>query len=112
MGVVVNDSLILVNYINERRKGEPESRLLVIVADGTATRLRPIILTSITTVAGVLPLAYGLGGSDPFISPMALALGYGILFATPLTLILLPCLYMAQHDVGRLFRFVLRINRK
>jgi len=110
MGVVVNDSLILVNYINERRKGEPESRLLVIVADGTATRLRPILLTSITTVAGVLPLAYGLGGSDPFISPMALALGYGILFATPLTLILLPCLYMVQYDLSRLFGFVLRRN--
>ncbi|UCE65833.1 MAG: efflux RND transporter permease subunit [Candidatus Zixiibacteriota bacterium] len=108
MGVVVNDSLILVNYINERRKGEPESRLLVIVADGTATRLRPIILTSITTVAGVLPLAYGLGGSDPFISPMALALGYGILFATPLTLILLPCLYLAQHDVGKLLKYIFK----
>ncbi|MEE9553872.1 MAG: efflux RND transporter permease subunit [candidate division Zixibacteria bacterium] len=108
MGVVVNDSLILVNYINERREGEPENRLLVIVADGTATRLRPILLTSITTVAGVLPLAYGLGGSDPFISPMALALGYGILFATPLTLLLLPCLYMVQHDIGKAVNFLLR----
>jgi len=108
MGVVVNDSLILVNYINERRKGEPESRILMMVADGTATRLRPIILTSITTIAGVLPLAYGLGGSDPFISPMALALGYGILFATPLTLILLPCLYMAQYDIGKLLAKIFR----
>lgn len=111
MGVVVNDSLILVNYINERRKGEPESRILIIVADGTATRLRPIILTSITTIAGVLPLAYGLGGSDPFISPMALALGYGILFATPLTLILLPCLYLVQHDIGKLFARIFKTGR-
>jgi multidrug efflux pump subunit AcrB len=111
MGVVVNDSLILVNYINERRKGEPDTRILVIVADGTATRLRPILLTSITTVAGVLPLAYGLGGSDPFISPMALALGYGILFATPLTLILLPCLYLAQHDIGKIGKFIFRRKR-
>ncbi|TFB08286.1 efflux RND transporter permease subunit, partial [Candidatus Marinimicrobia bacterium MT.SAG.2] len=75
-------------------------------AEGTATRLRPIILTSITTIAGVLPLAYGLGGSDPFLAPMALALGYGILFATPLTLILLPCLYMILDDMGRGFRFL------
>jgi multidrug efflux pump subunit AcrB len=111
MGVVVNDSLILVNYINERRKNEPEKRFLVIVADGTATRLRPILLTSITTVAGVLPLAYGLGGSDPFISPMALALGYGILFATPLTLLLLPCLYVVRHDIGKAFNFLLRKGR-
>jgi multidrug efflux pump subunit AcrB len=111
MGVVVNDSLILVNYINERRKGEPDTRILVIVADGTATRLRPILLTSVTTVAGVLPLAYGLGGSDPFISPMALALGYGILFATPLTLMLIPSLYLAQHDIGKLVRFIFKRSR-
>jgi len=53
-----------------------------------------------------LPLAYGLGGSDPFIAPMALALGYGILFATPLTLILLPCLIMIQYDIQRGFSYV------
>lgn len=100
MGVVVNDSLILVNYINIHRQSDPDKTLLRIVAEGTATRLRPVLLTSITTVAGVLPLAYGLGGSDPFISPMALALGYGILFSTPLTLLLVPCFYMVQVDIG------------
>ena len=51
-------------------------------------------------------MAYGIGGFDPFIAPMALALGYGILFATPLTLLLLPCLYMVRDDVGRLFVWV------
>jgi len=101
MGVVVNDSLILVNYINIHRESEPDKKIKRIVSEGTATRLRPIILTSITTIAGILPLAYGLGGSDPFIAPMALALGYGILFATPLTLILLPCLYLILDDIGR-----------
>ncbi len=68
----------------------------------TETRLRPILLTSITTVAGLLPMAYGIGGSDPFSAPMALAMGYGILFATPLTLILLPCLLIALEDGARL----------
>ncbi|MEE8335868.1 MAG: efflux RND transporter permease subunit, partial [Candidatus Neomarinimicrobiota bacterium] len=106
MGVVVNDSLILVNFINVRRQEAPESKFLRIVAEGTAGRLRPIILTSITTVAGLLPTAYGLGGDDPFIAVMALALGYGILFATPLTLLLLPCLYMIQHDFGNLLRLI------
>jgi len=109
MGVVVNDSLILVNYINIHRESEPDKKIKRIVAEGTATRLRPIILTSITTIAGILPLAYGLGGSDPFIAPMALALGYGILFATPLTLLLLPCLYMILDDVGRGFGFMKRL---
>ena len=66
--------------------------------------MRPILMTSITTVAGLLPTVYGFGGYDPFIAPMALALGYGILFATPLTLLLLPSLYMVQHDLGNLIR--------
>jgi multidrug efflux pump subunit AcrB len=102
MGVVVNDSLILVNYINYHREEQPEKKYLRIVAEGTADRLRPILLTSFTTVAGVLPLAYGAGGVDPFVAPMAMALGYGILFATPLTLLLLPCLYLVRHDFGKI----------
>jgi multidrug efflux pump subunit AcrB len=104
MGVVVNDSLILVNHINTHRIAEPNKDFMQIVAEGTASRLRPILLTSITTVAGLLPTAYGLGGYNAFIAPMALALGYGILFATPLTLILLPSLYAVQHDLGSLIR--------
>ena len=106
MGVVVNDSLILVNFINEHRRDFPDKKFLRIVAEGTAGRLRPILLTSITTVCGLLPTAYGFGGSDPFVADMALALGYGILFATPLTLLLLPCLYAIQHDIGRLVRYI------
>ncbi len=104
MGVVVNDSLILVNFINVHRRDEPEKKFLRIIAEGTSSRLRPIILTSVTTVVGLMPTAYGFGGDDTFIAVMALALGYGILFATPLTLILLPCLYMIQHDIGNLVR--------
>jgi multidrug efflux pump subunit AcrB len=103
-GVVVNDSLVLVNHLNELRQQYPERELRDVVALGTANRLRAIILTTLTTVAGVLPLAYGIGGTDYFISPMALALGYGLLFATPLTLVLIPCLYMIWNDIGRLFK--------
>jgi multidrug efflux pump subunit AcrB len=109
MGVVVNDSLILVDYINVHRIEEPEKKFLRIVAEGTSARLRPILLTSVTTVSGVLPMAYGLGGSDPFLAPMALALGYGILFATPLTLLLLPCLYMIPNDIREIAAWVRRI---
>jgi multidrug efflux pump subunit AcrB len=110
MGVVVNDSLILVNFINVHRADSPDKKFLRIVAEGTSSRLRPILLTSITTVAGLLPTAYGFGGYDPFIAPMALALGYGILFATPLTLLLLPCMYVIQHDVGKLIRRISRFR--
>jgi len=102
-GVVVNDSLVLVNHINTLRKQNPDAELLGLISQGTADRLRAVILTTLTTVAGLIPLAYGFGGSDPFMAPTALALGYGLLFATPLTLVLVPCLYMMQYDVKKMF---------
>ena len=103
-GVVVNDSLVLVNHINELKKRSPTLGLREIVSQGAADRLRAILLTTLSTVAGLLPLAYGIGGSDPFMGPMALALGWGLLFATPLTLLLVPSLYLIGNDIGNLFR--------
>ncbi|UCD05657.1 MAG: efflux RND transporter permease subunit, partial [candidate division WOR-3 bacterium] len=103
-GVVVNDSLVLVNHINQLRRERPGEHLINLAAEATSNRLRPVVLTTLTTVAGLLPLAYGLGGTDPFMAPTALALGYGLLFATPLTLVLIPCLYMVQHDIAMIFR--------
>jgi len=102
-GVVVNDSLVLVSHVNGLRKKHVNRILRDIVATGAANRLRAIILTTLSTVAGLLPLAYGIGGSDPYMGPMALALGWGLLFATPLTLVLIPCLYMIGNDIARLF---------
>ena len=98
-GIVVNDSLILVNLVNRLKETHPEISPHDRIVDSAKTRLRPIVLTSITTVAGLLPMAYGLGGSDPFSAPMALAMGYGILFATPITLILIPCLLAVIDDL-------------
>ena len=103
-GVVVNDSLVLVNHINDLKVQKRGTDILDIVAEGTADRLRAIILTTVTTVAALLPLAYGIGGSAAFMAPMALALGWGLIFATPLTLVLLPCFYMAGQDIHRLFK--------
>jgi multidrug efflux pump subunit AcrB len=97
-GILVNDSLILVNLVNRMKATHPGMTARECIVSATKTRLRPIVLTSITTVAGLLPMAYGLGGSDPFSAPMALAMGYGILFATPITLILIPCLLVVLND--------------
>lgn len=104
IGVVVNDSLVLVNHVNDLHRAYPGQAFRSIVAEGTADRLRAIVLTTVSTVAGLLPLAYGFGGADPYMGPMALALGWGLLFATPLTLVLVPCVFMIGHDVQRLFR--------
>ncbi|MCH7761528.1 efflux RND transporter permease subunit [candidate division TA06 bacterium] len=111
-GVVVNDSLVLVNHINKLKRQRPDEKTIILVAQGSSDRLRAVILTTLTTVAGLLPLAYGIGGSDPFIAPMALALGYGLLFATPLTLILVPSLYVIQDDIGRVFVWIGRIFKR
>jgi multidrug efflux pump subunit AcrB len=101
MGVVVNDSLVLVNHLNELRAESTGTSLREIVAQGTANRLRAILLTTLTTVAGLMPLAYGIGGTDLYMSPMALVMGWGLLFATPLTLMLVPCLYLIGDDISR-----------
>ncbi|MEJ2405471.1 MAG: efflux RND transporter permease subunit [Candidatus Thiodiazotropha sp.] len=100
-GIVVNDSLVLVDLVNRLLARDRDKPLETIVVEAAQSRLRPILLTSITTAAGLLPLAYGLGGSDPFSAPMALAVGYGVLFATPLTLLLIPCLLVVLDDFGK-----------
>jgi multidrug efflux pump subunit AcrB len=107
-GVVVNDSLVLVDHLNKiiresnAEQKEDMSFMIQEIAKGSGDRFRPILITSCTTVAGLLPLAYGLGGADPFIAPMALAIGYGLLFSTPLTLFLLPALYLILIDISQL----------
>jgi multidrug efflux pump subunit AcrB len=105
-GVVVNDSLVMVSHINDLVRARPDEPVLTLVAEGASDRLRAVVMTTLTTVVGLIPLAYGLGGSDPFIAPMALALGYGLLFATPLTLIMIPCLYLVRTDIGRILSWV------
>ena len=100
-GVVVNDSIVLVDFINKNRmKGW--SRDFSVFQAGRS-RLRPVLLTSITTVAGLMPTAYGLGGSDPFVKPMALAIGWGLFFATALTLLIIPCVYTVFDDLKLVF---------
>jgi multidrug efflux pump subunit AcrB len=105
-GVVVNDSIVLVSHINNLRRQNPDANLLDLCAQGTADRLRAVALTTLTTVAELIPLVYGLGGSDPFMAPTALALGYGLLFATALTLVLVPCLYLFQYDIKKILGLV------
>ena len=63
-------------------------------------RLRPVLLTTITTVLGLMPVAYGIGGSDPILIPMALAICWGLFFATGLTLIVIPCIYAIVDDLS------------
>ena len=105
-GVVVNDSLILVDTINKMKTTWKDFNASLII-EGTTARLRPILITSITTLGGVFPMAYGLGGDSGFTKPLAMSMGWGLLFATSLTLIAIPCMLMIQADfMGFLSRFI------
>ncbi|HDP80993.1 MAG TPA: efflux RND transporter permease subunit, partial [Spirochaetes bacterium] len=100
-GVVVNDSIVLVDFIKKKRV-EGLSPVDACVEAG-AMRLRPVFLTTVTTVLGLIPTAYGIGGFDPFLKPMALSLSWGLAFGTMITLIGTPMLYVMLSDVRQLF---------
>ena len=99
IGVIVNDSLVMVSHLNYVKQRDSKiEEMYTWVAKGARDRLRAVVLTTLTTLCGVLPLAYGIGGVDLFLQPMVLALGYGLLFGTIMTLILLPCMYSMNYD--------------
>ena len=101
-GVVVNDSLVLVDWINRRRsEGVP---LMDAVRNAGVARFRAILLTSLTTFAGLMPLIFEKSTQAQFLIPMAVSLGFGILFATFITLILVPVCYVLTEDVAQLLR--------
>jgi multidrug efflux pump subunit AcrB len=100
-GVVVNDSLIMVDYINKhRRKGE---RLFQAVRDSGMARFRPILLTSLTTFGGLTPLLLEKSLQAQFLIPMAISLAFGVVFATFITLLMVPSLYLIVEDLKRVF---------
>ncbi len=97
LGIVVNDSLILMDFINKRRE-KFRNRVFAVVMSAKH-RFRPIILTTLTTFAGLSTLMFAFRGEAAFLAPMATALGVGLLFSTILMLFLIPCLYLILDDV-------------
>ncbi|MCZ8530427.1 efflux RND transporter permease subunit [Alteromonas sp. PRIM-21] len=90
-GIVVNNAIVLVDRINQlRRQGVDKDTAIL---EAAKTRLRPIVMTTLTTVLGLLPMAFGFGEGAEIRTPMAITVIYGLLFASLLTLILLPVLY-------------------
>lgn len=100
-GVTINASIILISFIEDTKKNHPELDLYKILARATKYRFRPILITTCTTVLGLLPAAYGLGGEDRLIIPMTLAFTWGLLTGSFLTLIWIPCGYGIIDDISR-----------
>lgn len=111
-GVVINDSLVMTDFVNQRR-AQGYSIKEAVVEAGCA-RFRAITLTSITTFAGVLPIMFETSLQAAFVIPMAVALGFAVMYATLVTLLLVPSLYMMFEDIRNffyaIFRFIFRRN--
>jgi multidrug efflux pump subunit AcrB len=101
-GVVVNNSLVLVDFINRRRR-EGMPMLEAVMLSGV-NRFRPILLTSLTTFLGLTPLLFDTSTQAQFLIPMAVSLGFGILFSTFLSLLLVPATYLILEDIIGFFR--------
>ena len=98
-GIVVNDSLILIDFVKKRRAQGVDR--LAAVMDAGRVRIRPILLTTITTFLGISPLIFFASGQTAFLSPMAVSLGFGLVFATALILVVVPCFYLVLDDLRR-----------
>jgi multidrug efflux pump subunit AcrB len=101
LGVVVNDSLVLVDYINQQKN--QGARLIDAVLSAGVARFRPVLLTSLTTFFGLLPLLFEKSVQAQFLIPMGISLGFGILFATVMTLVMIPANVMIVDDIRRFF---------
>ena len=100
-GIVVNNAIVLVDYVNQlRHQGMDREAALI---EAGRTRLRPILMTALTTILGMLPLALGIGEGAEIQAPLAVAVVFGLSFATVLTLFIIPLAYQWTDDLGRRF---------
>jgi multidrug efflux pump subunit AcrB len=96
-GVVVNASLVLVDFVN-RRRAEGASAVEAVL-DAARARFRPVVLTSLTTFVGLIPIMLEGSPQAQFIIPMAVSLGFGVVISTAVTLVLVPCTYLLLDDL-------------
>lgn len=102
-GVVINDNLVLVDFVN--RKREEGTGAVQSLIDAGVSRFRPILLTSVTTFVGILPLIAERSMQAQFLKPMVISLGYAVAFAIFVSLLLVPALYAVGVEIGRVFRW-------
>lgn len=103
-GVVINSAIILVDYIKELRQTHASLPLNDILLKASSERFRAVIATGLTTVVGLIPTAFGLGGYDPVLVPITFALSWGMIVGTLLSLLWIPSAVLLLEDVKRLFR--------
>jgi multidrug efflux pump subunit AcrB len=97
-GIIVNSGIVLISFIDQL-KGEGKLPLEEILIKASGMRLKAVLVTSLTTISGLLPTAYGIGGTDALLVPMTLAMAWGLTSGTILTLVWVPCAYAILEDV-------------
>jgi multidrug efflux pump subunit AcrB len=97
-GVVVNDALIMIDYANKQR-AKDQTSVFQAIHDAGVRRFRPIMLTTLTTFGGLTPIILETSTQATYLIPMAISLGFGIVFATAIILVIVPCLYLVLEDV-------------
>ncbi len=102
-GIVVNDAIVMIDFMNKRRSGKETSvyQHWRSIVNAGRLRLRPIILTSLTTISGLFPMAFGIGGKSDMWSPLASVILFGLLISTILTLFIIPALLAILDDITR-----------
>ncbi|MCX7594785.1 MAG: efflux RND transporter permease subunit, partial [Fischerella sp.] len=98
VGIVVNNAIIMVELANQIREREGIDRQMAIL-QAAPQRLRPVLMTTITTVLGMFPLALGIGEGSEFLQPLGIVVFAGLSLATLLTLFIIPCFYTLLHDI-------------
>ncbi len=102
-GIIINDSIVLVDHVSQLMRDNGGFSRDVLIR-GAVERLRPISLTTISTMLAVAPTAYAIGGYDSLLSPLSLAILYGLFVGTTVVLLLMPTLYLVGNDIGRKFQ--------
>lgn len=100
-GVVVNDSLIMIDFANKEKEGKSAFEA---IKEAGLRRFRPILLTTLTTFGGLTPIIMETSSQAFYLIPMAISLGFGIIFATSIILVIVPCLFLALEDLKNYFR--------
>ena len=108
-GIVVNNAIVLVDYINVLRRERGMERMEAI-RQACPTRLRPIMMTTLTTVLAMLPMAIGIGEGAELMAPLGTVVAAGLTFSTLITLILVPCMYIYAENISRKFLGLFRKN--
>jgi len=98
-GIIVNSGIVLISFIDEMRKKDTHT-LHEVLVKASSQRLRAVIVTSLTTISGLLPTAYGIGGQDQMLIPITLAMAWGLTSGTILTLVWVPCAYAIIEDLA------------